>query len=149
MSNNSRQHPNLDSSREAGFTLVELVLAIAIIVISLTTLLYLRMESMRRAIEYTQMREVQKLAQEKLFDCMYEFEPALAGDFEEQPKWSWEIEVIPISTNEEEILEVTILVKYPVGRDQEEEYRLSTWFRPYEEHPFLEAVYGEEDRINQ
>ncbi len=125
-----------------GFTLIELVLAVAIIGGSFMTLLYVRSAAVQRAYLYNQARQLQRLAQEQLDEVSYGVVEDTDGSFEDRgkPDWRWEIQAVQVSTSDPVLLECTITVTYPEGRDEEAEYRLSTWFFPDDEHHLLDLV---------
>jgi len=125
-----------------GFTLIELVLAVAIIGGAFMTLLFLRTEAVDRACNYNRSRALPRLAQEQLDDVAFGIDENTDGAFEDRgkPDWRWEVEVVQISTAEPVLLECTITVTYPERRDEEGEYRLSTWFFPDYENHLLDLI---------
>ncbi len=131
--------------RGGGFTLVELVVAVAILGGAFLSLLYLRSSAVARSTEYNRERLIQRLAQEKLDEVIYELEDDKDGAFEEQPQWTWRVDVQTISTEGESLLECTITVTYPTEYQEENEYTLSRWFFSDEDHP-LRAVAGGTER---
>ncbi|MFN0060397.1 MAG: hypothetical protein ACKVX7_18225 [Planctomycetota bacterium] len=135
--------PMARRNRVDAFTLVELVLAIALLSGGFLTMLLLRTETVERAYEYNRTRLVQRLAQEKLDEILYGIETNNQGTFEEQPEWRWEIKSNLLSSNGPDLLECSIEVLMPNEEtiSGEKNYRLSTWFLPDPEHPLaLEAA---------
>ncbi len=116
------------STQQAGFTLLELIVAFFILAMTILPLLSLVHKSRMRSIEYSLRRELQTLAQKKLFDRIYTYSEdvfnagaieALSGTFEEEgrPDWRWEIPYPEEKTNQGEqvLLEYRILVFTPHG----------------------------------
>ena len=114
-----------------GFTLLELLVAFAILALFVIPMLEIVHESRVRAFKYTRVREVQDLAQRKLFERIYYYseETILAGELQEmsgnfaeegRPTWDWEIPYPqPISQGEQVLLEYTINVYIPELGDEQ------------------------------
>lgn len=130
------------SERSGGFTLLELVLAVAIIGGSFLTLLSLKLDSIDRADGYNTRRMIQRFTQEQLDEVAFGILEETFGTFEERgrPDWTWEIQAVEVSTTEPILLECTITTTYPSGPDGTEEYQLSTWFFPDEENHLLAGL---------
>ena len=131
------------SNEQRGFTLLELVLAVAILGGSLLTLLFLRTSAVERAAAYNRDREIQRLAQEKLDEVVFELEEEVEGNFEEQlhPDWFWSVEVVSLSQDGPELLECQITVTYPDSSNPEGgQYTFSSWVFPDEESLLLQLV---------
>ena len=131
----------------SGFTLVELVLALGILGITLTTLIFMRLEAIRKITEIVHERELRRLAQELLEEKLALSMENLAeemggeldeltGEIENRPGWTWEwLEDVHME-GEEFILEYTLRILYPNPDDLEGEentYELKTWVLPTEE----------------
>lgn len=127
-------------SSRSGFTLLELVVAIAIIGGSFLALLEIRGAAEERAVEYNETRLIRRLAQQKLDEVVYELETNTQGSWDDHQYYDWVVDAIPLGSGEgPETLEVTITVTYPTTGDQDVgEYTLTTWFFPDEEHPLLQ-----------
>lgn len=121
------RHPGRPTSRRGGFTLLELFVAFFLLATTVLPLLALVHQARIRANEYSTRREVQELAQQKLFERIYTYSEdlvnagaveALQGTFAEQgrPDWRWEIPY-PETVNQGEqiLLEYRILVFTPFG----------------------------------
>ena len=75
----------------AGFTLLELVIAVTILGAYLLPLMLIVTKSKVRAIKFTQQRELRDLAQRKLFDRIHYYVEDDSGTFELEgrPEWTW------------------------------------------------------------
>ena len=129
---------SLRAGGQAGFTLIELVLAVGLLGGSFLGLLYLRTSAMDRAHEFNQAREVKRVARQKLEEVVYGFEEATDGDIEDRPRWTWEVQIVSLATTETQypLLEATLTLHYP-GRNQEQEesIEVTTRFFADEDHP--------------
>lgn len=99
-----------------GFTLLELIIAVTLLVSFLLPMMLLVAKSKARAIRYTQEREVRQLAQRKLFDRIHYYEEQNSGDFslEGRPGWVWQIEPPQMVGNGSQVLlEYTIKIAVP------------------------------------
>lgn len=113
-----------------GFTLLELLVAFAILALFVVPMLEIVHRSRVRAFHYTRVREVQDLAQRKLFERIYYYseETILAGELQEmsgtfteegRPTWEWEIPYPEIvSQGEQVLLQYTILIFIPELGDE-------------------------------
>jgi hypothetical protein len=102
--------------RGGGFTLLELIIAVTLLVSFLLPMMLLVARSKAKAIRYTQEREVRELAQRKLFDRVHYYEELDAGDFslDGRPGWVWQIEPPQMVGNGSQVLlEYTIKVVVP------------------------------------
>ena len=145
MGNTLRSGRGLRSALGRGFTLVELVLALAILGLTLTTLLFMRIEAVQKVTAIVEERELRRIAQEILEQKMAEFmsneEEELAGDLEGRPGWHWEwFEPTDprnvIQEGEEILLACTVRLYYPNPDDpdgEEQTYELTSWIMPSEE----------------
>ncbi len=120
----------------AAFTLIELVLAVAILGGSFLTLLLVRAQAVNRAGTYNQERRIQRLAQEKLDQVMYGLEEELEGTFENEQQKTWHVQVQNLGDPDTPLFACTITVTYPDAADRESEqtYELTSWiFYPSQE----------------
>ena len=142
-------------SRERGFTLLELIVAFALLSMFILPLLQIITQARVRAFQYTRDREVRNLAQQKLYDYVYSIEPLNMGSFdlEGHPNWTWEI-LPPHAINQQSaqpLLQFTIQVRTPAAENQaiasgsfgsdSPAYELSLWTHPSGE--LLELYYQE------
>ena len=130
--------------RGGGFTLVELLLALGILGIILTTLIYMRLEAMERVTTTVEERGLRRLAQEKLEEniarCMSNELEELSGEFPDRPGWVWEWREEVNREGEDVLLSFMIVVTYPDPRAQdrggdyeEKTYELTAWVLPTDE----------------
>ncbi len=98
-----------------GFTLLELLVAFALLTTFILPVLQLVHEARVRAFKYTLKREVQDLAQRKLFERVYYYSEetvlagqlqAMSGTFAEEghPDWEWEIPYPEVVSQGEQVL---------------------------------------------
>jgi len=130
---------------EGGFTLAELVIALAILGVTLTWLVSLRLEAVDKVTRAVREREVRRAAQELLEEKLAEFLSdeleEVAGDVPGHPGWTWEwVDPLApeniIQEGEEFLLACTIRLTYPDPNDpqgQEKDYELTTWIMPTED----------------
>ena len=133
---------------ERGFTLLELVLCIAILGTSFLSLLFLKASAIEKAQRFNLERKCQRLAQEKLDEIVYGIEAETAGDFEEEPTWTWEVEIFSLANSDTlyPLLQASITVVYIVDENLDpEEYILDTRFFADVEHPLHEYATNEEE----
>ena len=146
----------------SGFTLLELIIAVTMLVTFLLPMILIISRSKVRAIRYTQQREVRDLAQRKLFDRIHYYEENDTGDFDAQghTDWIWTVDPPEMVGNSEQVLlQYTISVSTPQklgnssssGSVSEEEgsiFLMSVWSFPdsrwYEEQAILreQGVYS-------
>jgi len=106
-----------------GFTLLELVIAVTLLVSYLLPMMLIISRCKVRAIKYTQQREVRDLAQRQLFNRVHysemegkTYEQMDQGDFaaDGRPTWTWKIDPPQmIGSGEQILLEYTIQVTLP------------------------------------
>lgn len=132
--------------RQQGFTLVELVIAIAILSTSILAMLYLRTAAVDRVRDAKQELFLQRLAQEKMDAVMFGLEQELEGEFEENQKVTYSIQAQAVgmgtqSSSGVPLAECTIELNYnPDERQEPIQYTLTSWFFPPEESPIYEMV---------
>jgi len=124
-----------DSKMLDGFTLIELVMALAIIGGSFLTLLYMRTDAVDRAFNYNHLRLVERVARESLDEVAFGLSEGLdgmaqlPGSDSTSEGWPWSASVTDLSTEETgpRLLEITLTLEYP-GPDliSTEEYVLTT-----------------------
>jgi len=124
-----------DPKMQDGFTLIELVMALAIIGGSFLTLLYMRTDAVDRAFNYNHLRLVERVARESLDEVAFGLSEGLDGTAQlpgsdsSSDGWPWSAMVTDLSTEETgpRLLEITLTLEYP-GPDliSTEEYVLTT-----------------------
>lgn len=137
---------SIDARRRggAGFTLVELLLALGILGIILSTLIYMRLEAMERVVAVVEERNLRRVAQEKLEEniarCMSNELEELAGDFPDRPGWYWEWREEVNREGEDVLLSFTIVITYPDpnaseggAEGEQKTYELTAWVLPTDE----------------
>ena len=148
-----RPGPAGTPGRRGGFTLLEIVVAVTILVTFLLPMMLIITKSKVRAIRYTQQREVRDFAQRKLFDRMHYYEEKDQGDFsvEGRPQWTWEIDPPEmVGSGEQVLLEYRIRVRMPQNMEENaaptgegSTYEMCIWSFPderwYEEQDALYA----------
>ncbi len=140
------------AARVAGFTLIELVLAVGLMGGAFMSLLFLRTSAISQASKYNLDRKIQRVAQEKLDEVVFGVEEATSGTIEDEPTWQWEVEVFSLATVETlyPLLECSLTLSYPADEsDDGSEYILATRFFADESHPLHEyAGTGDLDSNN-
>ncbi len=132
--------------REAGFTLLELVVAVAIFATSCLSLIYLKISALQRYGNVAQERHVQRIAQEKLYEVIYGFEQELEGEFEDENDGQWEATVQNLGTFETPLYATTMVVRYEDENQEEHEYSLTSWiFYPPEESALNAVIEAESE----
>ena len=138
----------LATPTENGFTLIELVMAVAIISGAFLSLLYLRTDAVDRAFTYNQDRLVRRLAREKLDEVAFGLEEALEGNLEVPGKsvlWPWRSIVMDLSTEETgpRLLEITLILEVPgLDTDSMEEFAIGTRVLVAEDDPLASYAQG-------
>jgi len=138
----------LATTTENGFTLIELVMAVAIISGAFLSLLYLRTDAVDRAFTYNQDRLVRRLAREKLDEVAFGLEEALEGNLEVPVKsvlWPWRSIVMDLSTEETgpRLLEITLILEVPgLDADSMEEFAIGTRILVAEDDPLASYAQG-------
>ena len=125
----------------AGFTLIELVLAVGLLGGAFIGLLFLRTSAVDQAWTFNTQRAVQRVAQEKLDEVVFGIEENRAGSIDDRVGWEWEIEVYSLATSDTlyPLLECQLTLRYPRDVEEEpEEYLLTTRFFADETHPLAE-----------
>ncbi len=108
------------SCNDLGFTLVELVMAVAIISGAFLTILDLRVKALDDAFEYNSQRLVNRLARQKLDEVAFGLEENTSGVLEVPGKssvgeWPWSVEISNESTTDigPRMLMITLTLEYP------------------------------------
>lgn len=113
------------ASRGAGFTLLELLVAFAILALFVLPMLEIVHDARIRAVRYSVKREVQELAQQVLLERVYTYDDKsfeagamapIVGTFEEFGRPDWEYQIDPpemLNDGQQLLLEYTIHVNAP------------------------------------
>ena len=110
-------HPDRGGAAGAGFTLLELIIAVTLLAGFVLPMFEVLTASRVRAIRYTQARQVKSLAQQKLHDRINFVIEEDEGTFEDEGHnaWNWIIDPPqPRSQGEQVVLEYTINVEVPI-----------------------------------
>jgi len=129
--------------RQGGFTLVELVMAIAILGGAFLTLLFLRAEAVDTAFRYNEKREMHRVAREKLDEIAFGIEENLSGELEFYPDVTWEAQAYQLSNEMTApfLIEITLDFSYPGETpDQVEEIQIATRIIVDEDDPILQHI---------
>ena len=114
-------HPDRGGAAGAGFTLLELIIAVTLLAVFVLPMFEVLTASRVRAIRYTQARQVKSLAQQKLHDRINFVIEEDEGTFEDEGHndWTWIIDPPqPRSQGEQVVLEYTcLLYTSPSPRD--------------------------------
>lgn len=109
-----------NTAGEQGFTLVELVMAVAIISGAFLTILDLRVKALDDAFQYNNQRLVNRLARQKLDEVAFGLEENTSGNLEVPGKdsvgdWPWSVEIFNESTTDigPKILRISLTLEYP------------------------------------
>lgn len=128
------------SASSAGFTLVELILALGIMGITFTTFIYLREEAVDNVTEVIYEREKRRTAQEllerKLAESYSDELEDITGDVPGRPGWTWEWFRDVVQEGGEYMLEYTLvlsIVNEKDSDDNEETMELKCWVQPSDE----------------
>ena len=147
------------ASARRGFTLVELVLSLAILALILTTLMFMRINAVDKVTEVVEERELRRLAQELLAEKIADFpgdEPGeIWGTFainRQEWQWEWENPLDPanvIQEGEEFLLACTLRLSRmdPQNELNDKSYELTTWITPTELH--LEVLREQQALIDE
>ncbi len=133
-----------------GFTLVEMVLALAILGIALSSLIYLREKAIDNVTEVLEEGRLEKMAQELLEEQLaktlgQEMDVEVNGDIEGYPGWHWEWFEEVTQEGDEYIIEYRLVLSYPNIENPEapeNTYELSRWMFPTQEQ--LDLILEEE-----
>ena len=139
-------HPDRNGAAGAGFTLLELIIAVTLLAVFVLPMFEILTASRVRAIRYTQARQIKSLAQQKLHDRINFVIEEDEGTCEDEghKDWNWIIDPPqPRSQGEQVVLEYTINVEVPIqiegaangsgGSDQfgnGSSYQYTTWTLP-------------------
>ena len=123
-----------------GFTLVELLVAVAIFSFSILSLLFLRESALERAHGYTHQRTLQRVSQQILDDVIWGIEEEMSGSIETPLEATWRVEVTDVSTNDQPFIDCVLTLTYNDETGEEQEYTLSQWIYPDEDSPILDEV---------
>jgi prepilin-type N-terminal cleavage/methylation domain-containing protein len=130
--------------RASGFTLVELILALGIMSIIISTLIFMRLEAVERVTTVAEERELRRIAQELLEENIaltMSNELTLenmGGDVPSKPRWKYEWREEVNQEGEEYIQAYTITIVYPdpsstEAEPEEKRYELTEWVMPTDE----------------
>ncbi len=136
------------SRRDSAFTLVEVMVALAIIAVALLTLIVIRNNSVKEAQQAREVTLVARLAQQKMGQLEVEpfEERADQGSFEEYPEIQWKKEVAlevletsaaPSSSEKPlEIYKITLTLLYPKDSGEEGILTIISYrLKPEDEQP--------------
>jgi prepilin-type N-terminal cleavage/methylation domain-containing protein len=108
------------SATEHGFTLVELVMAVAIISGAFLTILDLRVKALDDAFQYNSQRLVNRLARQKLDEVAFGLEENTSGNLEVPGRdsvgdWPWNVQIFNESTTDigPRVLRIDLTLEYP------------------------------------
>jgi len=154
----ARDRPQRRRAREAGLTLVEVLVAIGILAFVTAEFLYLRTDAVDRAGKCARDALIQRLAQEKLDEIIFGEEEGMEGTFELQghPTWTWEVREEVQQIGDDLIVERTLTVtvrpegtrsiaRSVVDESQTRTVELSSWAFPDERWYELNAYSFDED----
>ncbi|MBN1420837.1 MAG: prepilin-type N-terminal cleavage/methylation domain-containing protein [Planctomycetes bacterium] len=140
--------------RQAGLTLVEVLVAVGILAFLTTEFLYLRTAAVERAGRCAREALIQRLGQEKLDEIIFGEEEGMAGTFEDRghPDWTWEVKEQVQQIGDEIIVERTLTVTIrPEGiraaadESKVQTVELSSWSFPDERWYELNAYLFDEE----
>ncbi|MEE2857918.1 MAG: type II secretion system protein [Planctomycetota bacterium] len=126
-----------------GFTLVELVMAVAIISGAFLTLLYMRTDAVDRAFTYNHQRLVERVSREVLDEVAFGLSDGLEGTAQlpghpDGTGWPWSATITDISREEvgPRLLEIELTLEHPGSNiDDSEEFVISTRILVAEDDP--------------
>lgn len=106
-----------------GFTLIEVIVALAIAAGSLVMLASVGNESLRRDLRARQAALLEQACQNKLAECSCGAEAGREGELSSLPGWRWEVEFEAVSMDEVLGLErVTLRVRSTEGQGPERQF---------------------------
>lgn len=122
------------TKKTAGLTLLEVMIALAILAISSSSLLLIRNEAVRQSIQAIEFRQCQNLLEQKMTEVMIGIEKRDSGDFRKEGfehfKWTVDVRIKVLSAKGEQgsvslnLKEIEVIVFH---RDTEEKkYSLKT-----------------------
>jgi type II secretion system protein I len=100
---------------QRGFTLLEVLIALAIIGATILSLQMICSRNIERADYANSKRMARMLARQKIEEIVLGLESDSSGEFEEYPGFSWKSEEIsaPVENTEESVVQLTLTVRYP------------------------------------
>ncbi|MHC4779865.1 MAG: prepilin-type N-terminal cleavage/methylation domain-containing protein [Planctomycetota bacterium] len=119
---------------DRGFTLLEVMAAVAIMAVALTVLLVERNVAVRRTAHTNDRRIACRLAEEKLNEILLGIEEGTAGEFDDVPNFRWSaqesLEAIERDGQEQgNLRRVSVTVAFPL-RNAEDSVTLAASVRP-------------------
>jgi prepilin-type N-terminal cleavage/methylation domain-containing protein len=110
-------------SGEAGFTLIETMVALFILTIAITSMQLVADSALKLSVD-TNLRRIAKiLLAKKTEEVAAGIEEGSGGSFEGYPNMSWSVgeQSLPIGETEETMRLVTVSVNYPTMKDQRDD----------------------------
>ena len=119
------------NARRAGFSLLEVLLAMSILLGSIIVLGELARQGRRNATAARDLTRAQLICQSKLNEIIIgvaPLEPVSQVEVEEAPGWLYSVELEPVDLPELDSLKVTVVQDLP-GRKEPVEFSLTRWVR--------------------